>query len=118
MADTLGAISLNNTTRLLEMRFPQKPIRYHAIPRFVLQNIQLQPRSFPYNLPTGPHRPSSDMSRPPALGLGNIRGLKVKRKKDRTAQEPSSTLPPINKEQDKEKKEVLFLQETVSSDVD
>ncbi|KAL9974328.1 hypothetical protein ACROYT_G011351 [Oculina patagonica] len=109
MADTLDVISLNNMTRLLEMRVPQNPTRYHTIPRFVLQSLKLQPRSFPFNLPTGPHRPTSGMSRPPALGLGNIRGLKDKRKKDLTAQEPSSNLPPIKgKEKEKEKKQLSF----------
>lgn len=108
----MDAISLNNMTRLLEMRVPQNPTRYHTIPRFVLQSLKLQPRSFPFNLPTGPHRPTSGMSRPPALGLGSIRGLKDKRKKDLTAQEPSKNLPPI-KEEDKQKKQLSFSQQTV-----
>ena len=114
MADTFGAISLSNMTRLLERRVPQKPIRYHTIPRLVVQSVKLQPRSFPDNLPVGPHRPSSNMSRPPALGLGNIRGLKEKRKPDLTSQEPDTILPPIMKEQDRDNKELLSLQEKVS----
>lgn len=115
MADTFGAISLSNMTRLLGRRVSQKPIRYHTIPRLVVQSVKLQPRSFPDNLPVGPHRPSSNMSRPPALGLGNIRGLKEKRKPDLTSQaEPDTILPPIMKEQDRENKELLSLQEKVS----
>lgn len=113
MVGTFDAVSLSNMTRLLERRVPQKPMRYHAIPRLVVQSVKLQPRSFPYNLPIGPHRPSSVMSRPPALGLGSIRGLKEKRKPDPTSQQPSSILPPI-KEQDRENKELLSSQETVS----
>lgn len=114
MADTFGAISLSNMTRLLERRVPQKPIRYQTIPRLVVQSVKLQPRSFPYNLPIGPHRPSSDMSRPPALGLGNIRGLKEKRQPNLTSQESDTILPPIMKEQDRGNKESLSLQEKVS----
>lgn len=110
----MDSISLNDMKRLLERHAPQNPIRFHTIPRFVLENnIKLQPRSFPYNLPTGPRRPSSVMSRPPALGLGSIRGLKEEGKKELTSQESSNKLPPI-KEQDKETKELLKLKETVS----
>ena len=115
MTDTFGSISLSNMTRMLEKRVSQKPIRYHTIPRLVVESVKLQPRSFPDNLPVGPHRPSSNMSRPPALGLGNIRGLKAKKKPDPTSQaEPDTVLPPIMKEQDRENKELLCLQEKVS----
>ena len=113
MADTFDAISLSHITRLLERRFPQKPIRYHAIPRFVVQDVKLQPRSFPDNLPTGPHRTSSDISRPPALGLGNIRSSKEIGKPELTSQEPHTILPPI-KEQGRENKRLLSSQEKVS----
>lgn len=112
MAVTLDAVSLNNVARLLTRRGPQAPVRYQTFPRFVAENVKLQPRSFPYNLPTGPHRPHSGMSRPPALGLGSIRGLKEKNKKELTAEEPSGTLPPIKKKSTTEK-ELLFLKETV-----
>ena len=113
MANTVDEISFSNMTRLLERRVPQKPVRYHAIPRFVVESVKLQPRSFPYNLPTGPHRPPSEMSRPPALGLGSIRGLKEKKRKD-TSQQPESVLPPIKGQHD-EKKEVFLPKEQVSS---
>ena len=112
MADTFDAISLSNMTRL-DRRVPQKPMRYHTIPRFVVESVKLQPRSFPYNLPIGPQRCSSDMSRPPALGLGNIRGSKEKRKPDVTSQEPDTILPPIMKEPDRGNKESRSLQEKV-----
>ena len=52
------------------------------------------------------------MSRPPALGLGSIRGLKEEGKKEVISQESSNKLPPI-KDQDKEIKELLNLKETV-----
>lgn len=114
MADAFGAISLSNMRRLLERRVPQRPIRYHTIPRLVVESVKLQPRSFPYNLSISPHRRSSDTSRPPALGLGNIRGLKEKKKLDLTSQEPGTILPPVMKEQDRENMVSLFLQQKVS----
>ena len=110
MEDTFDAISLSNMTRLLERRVSQKPMRYHAAPRFVVQDAKIQPRSFPDNLPTGPHRPSSDISRPPALGNGRIRVTKEKAKPDL----PYTSLPQV-KGQDIENKE-LPSQEKVSYD--
>ena len=112
MAHTMDEISLSSVSRLLERRVPQRPVRYHAIPRFVVESIKLQPRSFPYDLPTGPRRPPSEMSRPPALGLGSIRELNEKKKKE-NSQQLSSVLPPV-KEQIKERKEMLFPKEIVS----
>ena len=113
MAIAAHKISFTNVTQLLERRVPQKPARYHDIPQFKVERAMLQPRSFPYNLPIGPHRPHSRMSRPPALGLGSIRGLKEKEKKKPPPQ-PSCVLPPI-KEQHKEKKEVQITKELVRS---
>ena len=103
MATTADEISFSNVALLLKRRPSQTPIRYHAIPRFVLDSTKLQPRSFPYNLPTGPHRPHSQMGRPPALGLGNIKGLKEK--KDEETSQQLSSLPPIEQEHE-EKKEL------------
>ena len=113
MASTEEKISFNNMTRLLERRVSQTPMRYHAIPRFVVECEKLQPRSFPDNLPTGPQRPPSEMSRPPALGLGSIRGSKGKKKKEIT-QQIGSVFPPI-KEQQKEEKAEVFPEQMVSS---
>lgn len=104
MATTADEISFSNVALLLERRPPQAPIRYHAIPRFVLDSTKLQPRPFPYSLPTGRHRPHSQMDRPPALGLGNSKGLK-ENKHEETSQQLSSVLPPI--EQEHEEKEEL-----------
>lgn len=112
MEDTFDAISLSNMTRLLERRVSQKPMRYHAAPRFVVQDAKIQPRSFPDNLPTGPHRPSSDISRPPALGNGRIRVTKTKAKPNLPLQGPYTSLPQV-KGQDIENKE-LSSQEMVS----
>lgn len=112
MEDTFDAISLSNMTRLLERRVSQKPMRYHAAPRFVVQDAKIQPRSFPDNLPTGPHRPLSDISRPPALGNDRISGIKEKTNTDLSLQEPYTSLPPV-KGQDIENKE-LSSQEKVS----
>ena len=113
MASTEEKNSFNNMTRLLERRVSQTPMRYHAIPRFVAECEKLQPRSFPDNLPTGPQRPPSEMSRPPALGLGSIRGLKEKKKKE-ISQKTGSVFPPI-KEQQKEEKAEVFPEQMVSS---
>lgn len=102
MAIIADEISFSNVALLLERRPPQAPIRYHAIPRFVLDSTKLQPRPFPYSLPTGRHH--SQMGRPPALGLGNSKGLE-ENKDEETSQQLSSVLPPI--EQGHEEKEEL-----------
>ena len=113
MATTVYEISFSNMSRLLERHVSQQRIRYHAIPRFVVESIKLQPRSFPHNLPTGPHRPPSETSRPPALRLGSIRGLKDEKKNSETSQRPSGVPPPI-KYQIREKKENVYKKEMVS----
>lgn len=113
MNTTVDEFSFRNVSRLLERHVPQQRIRYHVIPRFVVESIKLQPRSFPHNLPTGPHRPPPETSRPPALGLGSIRGLKDEKKNSETSQRPSGVLPPI-KDQIREKKEKVYPKEMVS----
>lgn len=112
MATTVDEISFSNLSRL-ERRVQQQRLRYHTIPRFVVESIKLQPRSLPHNLPTGPHRPPPEMSRLPALGLGSITGLKDKKEKSETSQRPSTVLPSI-KDQIKEKKEKVYPTEMVS----
>ena len=111
MASTADKVSFTNVTHLLERRKPQRPARYHDIPQFKVEMAMLQPRSFPYNLPIGPYRPHTQMSRPPALGLGNIRGLEEKETKNPSPQ-PSCVLPPM-KEQHTAKKEVQITREPV-----
>jgi len=113
MVSTVDEISFSNMSRLRERRVPQQRIRYHAIPRFLVESSTLHPRSFPHNLPTGPHRPPPETSRPPALGLGSIRGLKDEKKNSETSQRPSGVLPPI-KDQIREKKEKVYQKEMVS----
>ncbi|KAM7438299.1 hypothetical protein ABFA07_012221 [Porites harrisoni] len=102
-------------SRILERHVSQQRIRYHAIPRFVVESIKLQPRSFPHNLPTEPHRPPSETSRPPALRLGSIRGLKDEKKDSDTSQQPSGVPPPI-KDQIREKKEKVYQKEMQACD--
>ena len=113
MATTVYEISFSNMSRLLERHVSQQRIRYHAIPRFVVESIKLQPRSFPHNLPTGPHRPPSETSRLPALRLGSIRGLKDEKKNNETSQRPNGVPPPI-KDQIREKKVKVYQKEMVS----
>ena len=97
MAEKLQGNSPTGVTRLLQRGHPEGPTRYHAIPRFVVDCPKLQPRSFPYNLPIGPLRPHSGISRPPALGLGCIRGLEDETRKEKVGKD-SITLPPIQEQ--------------------
>ena len=113
MAEKLDAVSLNNVNWLLIRRCPQVPVRYQTIPSLVTENAKLPPRLFPYNLPIGPRRPFSVISRPPALGIGNIRGLEENKKNELSTEESSGTFPPIEIES-KSEKELQVLRETVS----
>ncbi|CAH3042552.1 unnamed protein product [Pocillopora meandrina] len=103
MAEKLDAVSLNNVNWLLIRRCPQVPVRYQTIPSLVTQNAKLPPRLFPYNLPIGPRRPFSVISRPPALGIGNIRGLEENKKNELSTEESSGTFQPIEIESKSEK---------------
>lgn len=113
MAEKLDAVTLNNVNWLLIRRCPQVPVRYQTIPSLVTENAKLPPRLFPYNLPIGPRRPFSVISRPPALGIGNIRGLEENKKNELSTEESSGTFPPTEIES-KSEKELQVLRETVS----
>ena len=113
MAEKLDAVSLNNVNWLLIRRCPQVPVRYQTIPSLVTENAKLPPRLFPYNLPIGPRRPFSVISRPPALGIGSIRGLEENKKNELSTEESGGTFPLIEIES-KSEKELQVLRETVS----
>ena len=78
----------------------QRPVRFHSIPRFVVESAKLQPRSFPYNLPIGPRRPHQEMNRPPTLGLGSVRGLKETVDAE-APQQTDAIHPPIRQKKEK-----------------
>ena len=73
--ETLNRISFSDVFPRLEVKTFQRPVRFHSIPRFVVESAKSQPRSSFNNLPTGPRRPHQEMNRPPALGLGCARGM-------------------------------------------
>ena len=101
--ETLNRISFSDVSPRLEVKTFQRPLRFHSIPRFVVESAKLQPRSSFKNLPIGPRRAHQEMNRPHALGLGGARGMNETVHAE-ALQQTEAVLLPIKQKKDKTRK--------------
>lgn len=101
--ETLNRISFSDVFPRLEVKTFQRPVRFHSIPRFVVESAKLQQRSSFNNLPIGPRRPPQEMNSPPALGLGCARGMNETVRTE-ALQQTEAILPPTKQKKEKTRK--------------